>query len=91
MPIWIRKTNKEKTENYHHLMKDDWDLTNNFEAFSDWIQSVDGTLDKKFDWVADISFSPRPNATGGGPVISFDLMKLCIKNNIEIYISEFNS
>ncbi len=91
MPIWIRKTYKEKTENYLHLMKDDWILPNNFDAFSEWLQSVDETLDKNAEWIADIGFMPRESATGGGPIISLDLMKLCIRNNIEIYISEFGS
>ncbi|EMJ88682.1 hypothetical protein [Leptospira meyeri] len=89
MPIWIRKTHNEKTENYVNLIENDWNLTAQFEALEEWLKTVDEKLDQKVEWIADLGFAPRTNALGGGPVISLDLMKLCIKNNLEIFISEY--
>ncbi|TGM19419.1 hypothetical protein [Leptospira meyeri] len=89
MAIWIRKTHNEKTENYVNLIENDWNLTAQFEALEEWLKIVDGKLDQKAKWIADLGFAPRRNALGGGPVISLDLMQLCIKNNLEIFISEY--
>lgn len=37
----------------------------------------------------DIGFSPRPDALGGGPVISRKLMQACLKANLELFFSEY--
>lgn len=89
MPIWIRKTYNQKTENYLNLIEENWNLTAQFDVLDEWLKSVDGKLDQNAEWIADLGFTPRTDALGGSPVISLELMKLCIKNKLEIYISEY--
>ena len=76
-------------ENEIKLAPNDWNLMSQFEVFEEWLRSNNGQLVSEEGWVVDIGFSPRENATGGGPVISKEIMKLCLKNNIEIYLSEY--
>ena len=42
-----------------------------------------------FKWIADVGFSPRVDACGGGPILKVELMQKCVDLNIEIYLSEY--
>ena len=89
MAIWIRKVSEDKSINFLKLAEDDWNLMSQFEAFSSWLDSGAEALDSNFEWIADIGFRQRADATGGGPVISRDVMAACLKYNITIFLSEY--
>ena len=89
MPCFVRRINGDVKENEIKLAPNDWNLMSQFEVFEEWLKSNNGQLVSEEGWVVDIGFSPRENATGGGPVISKEIMELCLKNNIEIYLSEY--
>ena len=89
MPCWVRKITGQVKENEIKLAPDDWNLMSQYEAFEEWLKSNDGKLESEEGWIVDIGFSPRKNAAGGGPVISKEIMELCLRNNIEIYLSEY--
>ncbi|SQH75380.1 conserved protein of unknown function [Shewanella benthica] len=40
-------------------------------------------------YVADIGFSPRKGAAGGGAVISTGAMKIMLSIGMELYLSEY--
>ena len=77
-------------ENYLKLGEEDWDLRSLFQRFENWLREVDGTLPEATLWIADIGFMPREAASGGGPIISRRLLSLCLRNNVEIYLSEYS-
>lgn len=91
MSIWIRKIFGDKSENYLKLAEDDWDLRSQFKTFESWLKSGANALEADAQWIADIGFSPRYGACGGGPVISSEVMKICLDKKITIYLSEYDS
>lgn len=91
MSIWIRKIVGDKSESYLKLAEDDWDLRSQFKTFETWLKSSTNALEADAQWIADIGFSPRDGACGGGPVISREIMKFCLNKKITIYFSEYDS
>jgi len=89
MPCIIRKDIGERYENHVELAADEWALTPQVEALDAWLRANPNGLDPAFRWVADIGFTPRINALGGGPVISRELMERCLNANVEIFLSEY--
>ena len=89
MSCWIRKTVGDLRENYLLLGPDEWDLRAQVDLLLDWLRKNDGKLETADSWIADIGFNARSDATGGGPIISSEIMELCLNNNVEIYLSEY--
>lgn len=89
MSCWIRKIVGEESTNHVLLAPDDWDLRRQVEVFESWLRESNGNLEPADRWVADIGFNVRVDASGGGPIISSELMQLCLDNRIEIYLSEY--
>lgn len=79
----------DRFENFLELAPDEWKLREQVEALEAWLKSSGDQLDPAHEWVADIGFCIRPHASGGGPPISRDLMRMCIAANLEIYLSEY--
>jgi len=90
LAIWIRKISNEKSENFLKLAKDDWNLKTQFEVFESWLKSEAVKLNPSDAWIADIGFSSGGCATGGVPVISLEIMEICLAHKITIYLSEYS-
>jgi len=89
MTCIIRKIVDGHSENHAEVAVDEWRLREQVEALEVWLQEHVGELDPEHEWVADIGFSVRKDATGGGPPITRALMRLCLAANLEIYLSEY--
>ncbi len=89
MSCVIRKLNDEGLENLVELVGDEWRLRELIEALEDWLRSHPDTLDPQHEWVADIGFCVREDARGGGPPITRELMAMCLRANLEIWLSEY--
>ena len=61
------------------------------EALERWLTMHVNELDASSRWVADVGFTVRLDATGGGPPISRELMDMCVAANLEIYLSEYGA
>jgi len=70
------------------LCDDIWDLSNQIAELEKWLTENCKTLSVK-DYVIDIGFDVRPNANGGGAVISSKLMKLMADKGFDLYLSEY--
>lgn len=90
MSISISKIENGERKGVFQLGKDCWSLPELFKLFENWLFSGEFDIDPKFEWIADIGFSPREGACGGGPIISKEVMEVCISNNISIYLSEYD-
>lgn len=90
MSIWISKIEDGKRNGVLQIGKESWDLPELFKLFEGWLFSDNFEMNTQFEWVADIGFSPREGANGGGPIISREVMQACIAKNISIYLSEYN-
>lgn len=90
MSIWIRKITGNKSENFLKLGKDVWDLRDLYILFESWVTKEGPNLNSREGWIADIGFSPRAGASGGGPILTPEVMKICVEKNISIYLSEYD-
>ena len=84
MPINIyeQKTHKEVA----YLADSYWDLPNQIAELEEWLKETN-TLSGTY--VADIGFDIRPDASGGGAVLTLDMLKKLSELGIEIYLSEY--
>lgn len=89
MTCWIRKRRGDVGENYVLLGPNEWDLRAQVALLAEWLQEKDGKLVAADGWIADIGFNVRVDASGGGPIITSEIMSLCLRNNVEIYLSEY--
>ncbi|WP_409525167.1 hypothetical protein [Nitrincola sp. MINF-07-Sa-05] len=64
-----------------------WRLPDQLEAFEKWLNE-NSTLPKGF-YAADIAFSPREDAFGGGGVVSLISMNIMLSIGMELYLSEY--
>jgi hypothetical protein len=91
MPVVIRRVVGDRFENHTEIAGDAWDLRTQIEALEEWLSAHPIELDRSNQWVADVGFTVRLDATGGGPPISLNLMKMCVDSNLEIYLSEYGA
>ena len=85
----IRRIVHDHFENLIELAPDEWKLREQVDSLEAWLKNNRGQLNPTHRWVADIAFSVRSNAAGGGPVITCNLMQICIESNLDIYLSEY--
>ena len=91
MPVVIRRVVDDRFENYSEIAPGSWDLRTQIEALEEWLSTNPDELDPSNQWVADVGFTVRLDATGGGPPISRKLMEMCVTSNLEIYLSEYGA
>jgi hypothetical protein len=89
MPVVIRKMVDQRFHNFVEIEADSWDLRTQIESLEEWMAKHGDSLDNRFNWVADIGFTSRMDATGGGPPLTVRLMTACVNANLEIYLSEY--
>ena len=89
MSTIIRKVVGDRSENYVTVSAK-WILRPQVEALEKWLREHRGELDPSSEWIADVGFTHRPNACGGGPPLTRDLMRMCLDANMEIYLSEYD-
>ena len=89
MPVVIRRIVNNRFENHSEVAADSWDLRTQIEALEEWMNVNGRSLDPNHEWVADVGFVLRADATGGGPPLTKKLMHACLNTNLEIYLSEY--
>ncbi len=70
------------------LCNDKWEMPAQIEALEKWLIENQSDLTSG-DYVADIGFSPRPGAAGGGAVLSVRTMKIMSDIGMNLYLSEY--
>lgn len=88
MSIYISKIENGNRLEKFHIGKDEWELPELFKEFEKWLSDNVGTIEPG-EWIADIGFSPRKGASGGGPIISTEVMSSCLKIGMAIYLSQY--
>jgi hypothetical protein len=89
LPCEIRKVVGEHYENLVELAADEWRLLEQVQTLEQWLMDNVERLSTGDKWVADIGFCVRPDAAGGGPVITKRLMEMCLSANVEVFLSEY--
>ena len=90
MPVNIYRVTPEGQENEHiaSLCDDNWRLPDQAEALQAWLAENRVGL-KPDDYVADIGFTPRKDALGGGAAISPKMMRTMADLGISLFLSEY--
>ncbi len=78
----------EKGEKFAHLSDNDWELPSQIETLEAWLKENLDNLNSG-TYVADLGFSPREGACGGGGVLSVEAMSIMVKLGITLFLSEY--
>jgi len=70
------------------LMPKEWDLGSQMEEFEEWLATSSDSLPSG-DLVADLGFTPRPNASSGGGVFTVESLSKMAELGMELRLSEF--
>ncbi len=65
------------------------DLATLLDTLEKWLLENKNSLQKDHEYFADIGFTSRRDAGGGGPILSLKMMKMLLECNMEIYFSEY--
>jgi hypothetical protein len=75
-------------ENIAFLCENDWDLPSQISELQDWLNN-NPELYPDTKKIIDIGFSIRPDASGGGSVLTSALMTTLVNRNYELFLSEY--
>ncbi|RNI29954.1 hypothetical protein EFA69_10530 [Rufibacter immobilis] len=84
--IYIEESGKE----LDWLCDDIWDLPHQIDALEKWLDTKGVNLSSS-EYVADIAFDIRKDATGGGGVLKSKSMKIMGTIGMDVYFSEHPS
>ncbi|WP_299304295.1 hypothetical protein [uncultured Litoreibacter sp.] len=87
MPIIIRRDTEENGEMLLELCPSDWELPIQVYRLEKWLEDFDLPWPEG-SYVADIGFTMRPDATGGGATLSVASMRRLAELGIELWFSE---
>jgi hypothetical protein len=92
MPINIIDYSNAKEGDKGHALEwlcdDEWEMPTQIEALENWLIENQDKLSKG-SYVADIGFSPRPGAAGGGAVLTKQTMEIMVSIGMELCLSEY--
>lgn len=70
------------------VAESDWDLPSQIDKLEQWLSMHHKELNKG-SYIADIGFTMREDACGGGAVMSKNLITMLHKIGMEVYFSEY--
>lgn len=90
MPINLYRVTpaNEPRERIAWLCDDEWRLSHQVDALSEWLAATAGSL-LEGEYVADIGFCWRRNAASGGPVLGVATMRRMVDANVSLFLSEY--
>lgn len=81
---------QEKPKSVAWLCDDDWELPAQLFEFERWLEK-DGKNLPKGSYIADIGFSLRADASGGGGTLSVSAMQTLVMVGMEVWFPEYQS
>ena len=88
MPINIYSQEPDDPERVAWLCDDNWRLPDQAEALEVWLVENRAAL-KPGRYIADIGFTPREDAFGGGAAISPEMMRTMADLGMSLFLSEY--
>jgi hypothetical protein len=90
MPVNIYRVTPDgqNNEDVAWLCDDKWRLPDQVDALELWLTENRATL-RPDNYVADIGFTPRVDALGGGAAISPELMRTMADLGMSLFLSEY--
>ncbi len=87
MPIYIKA--EDASETIVTLSNGVWDLPTQVQQLESWLFENSSNLPSS-NYIADIGFSIRENACGGGAILSPKAMSIMGKLGMKLYLSEYD-
>jgi hypothetical protein len=87
MPVYIYKDDWDRIG---ECALGEWELPSQINELEQWLKANHHSLSKG-KYFVDIGFQVRKGATGGGGVISIEMIQILNDIGMEIYLSEYNS
>ena len=88
MPINIYRNIESEDRRLAYLCDDDWELPSQLLVLEEWLDRACSELEPG-NIVADIGFTIRAEAMGGGAVLSASVMGKFSDFGIDLYLSEY--
>ncbi len=90
MPVNIYRVTPEgeKNEEIAWLCPDNWRLPDQAQALETWLVDSVASL-RPDEYVADLGFTPRKDALGGGAAISPQMMRTMADLGMSLFLSEY--
>src|SRR3954471_21779796 len=89
MPVSIYRDDDTRAE-VAWLGDDDWGLASQIGALEEWLTQSAPTVGPG-RYIADIGFSVRTDATGGGAAVSPEMMRRMADLGITLFLSEYST
>jgi len=89
VPVNVYVDNDSRTK-VAWLCDDNWRLPDQVEALWEWLQQNRASLSQG-PYIADIGFSPRPDAAGGGSALSSEMLRALGEVGMDLHLSEYPS
>ncbi len=89
MPINILRVRQadRKNEEVDWLCDGEYELDTQIAALEEWLQANASLAPDKY--IADIGYSVRKGALGGGGVFTLEMMQTLVAIGMEVYFSEY--
>ena len=65
-----------------------WEMPEQIESLEKWLKENKDKL-KPGKYIADLGYSPREGALGGGTVLTTEAMQIMVNIGMELYLSEY--
>ena len=88
MPINIYKQDAVNDEKIAWLCDSEWELPRQIYELEKWLSENRGKFTKG-SYIADVGYTQRKGAFGGGAVITLAAMEMMLSLGMEIYLSEY--
>ncbi|MBD2246232.1 hypothetical protein [Nostoc sp. FACHB-888] len=88
MPVHIYNDEGDDIETISECSPGEWELPTQIGKLEEWLKTNHKVIPKG-KYVADIGFKVRKNATGGGAVISAEMIRILDDLGMEVYLSEY--
>lgn len=90
MPINIFRVSQPEEENeaIEWLCDGIWELPDQIAALEEWLKTNSSIAPDRY--VADIGYSVRKGASGGGGILTLEMMQRLLAIGMEVYFSEYN-
>jgi hypothetical protein len=89
VPVRIEKIIGSSREEVAYLCDDDWELPSQVAVFQNWLLTSTAGLVPN-EYVADIGFSPREGAAGGGANLNSTVLERMGKLGMSLALSEYS-
>lgn len=75
-------------QSFASLCEEDWELPSQIAFLETWLAEHRAELPMG-RWIADVGFSVRKGASGGGAAISPEMMRMMADLGMSLYLSEY--